>query len=131
MATITPIHPDGLSTPFGVWTTAVAVSESTKTVYISGLTSRDAEGRVVGENDMAAQTRQVCMNLDKAIRAAGGRLADIVSVTVFVTDVSEFDAIHRERRAWFKDMPPASAMVEVSRLVDAKCMIEISAVAAL
>lgn len=131
MKKITPIHPEGLSTPFGSWTTAVAVSASTRTVYISGLTARDATGQVVGVGNMAAQTRQVCANLEKTMAAAGGTLADIVSVTVFVTDVTEFDAIHKERRAWFKSIPPASAMVQISRLVDEKCLIEISAIAAL
>jgi 2-iminobutanoate/2-iminopropanoate deaminase len=131
MAKLTPIHPEGMSTPFGVWTTAIAVSNSSKTIYISGLTARDALGQVVGENDMAAQTRQVCANLEKAMKAAGGTLADIVTVTVYATDVTQFDVIHKERRSWFPNMPPASAMVEVPRLVDPKCMIEISAIAAL
>jgi 2-iminobutanoate/2-iminopropanoate deaminase len=127
----TAIHPEGMSTPFGVWTTAVAVSGATKTIYISGLTARDTQGQVVGVGDIAAQTRQVCANLEKTMKAAGGSLADIVSVTVYATDVTQFDAIHKERRAWFPSMPPASAMVEVSRLVDERCLIEISAIAAL
>jgi 2-iminobutanoate/2-iminopropanoate deaminase len=101
------IHPDGMSSPFGVWTTAFAVSEVKTTVYVSGLTARDTTGRVVGEGDMAAQTRQVCENLEKAMKAAGGELSDIVSVTVYATDVTQFDAIHKERRAWFPSMPPA------------------------
>jgi len=85
----------------------------------------------VGEGDIAAQTRQVCQNLDATLRAAGGTLADVVSVCVYALDVEQFDAIHRARRAFFPTEPPASTMVEVSRLVDPRCLIEISATAVL
>ena len=131
MPTIKPIHPEGMSTPFGVWTTAMAVSDVKQFVFISGLTARDSKGDVVGEGDMAAQTRQVCENLKTAVSEAGGGLENIVSVTVYATDVTRFDEIHRERRDYFPEMPPSSAMVEVPRLVDERCLIEISAIAAL
>lgn len=131
MTEILPIHPAGLSIPFGVWTTAVSVEAPKRLVFISGLTARDEAGAVVGEGDMAAQTRQVCLNLQRTMEAAGGSLADIVSVTVYATDVTRFAEIHRERRAFFPAIPPASAMVEISRLVDERCLIEISAIAAL
>ncbi len=131
MVQIEPVHPEGMSKPFGVWTTAIAVGGMKKLIFISGLTARDGEGRVVGVGDMAAQTRQVCENLKQAVTAGGGSLGDIVSVTVYTTDVTRFAEIHRERRAYFPDMPPSSAMVEVSRLVDDRCLIEISAIAAL
>lgn len=131
MLEITPIHPKGMSTPFGVWTTAMSVGGADKLVFISGLTARDETGEVVGIGDMAAQTRQVCANLECAVSEAGGALSNIVSVTVYATDVTKFDEIHRERRAYFEGLPPSSAMVEVVRLVDERCLIEISAIAAL
>lgn len=131
MPDIKPIHPEGMSTPFGAWTTAIAVRDAEQFVFISGLTARDSTGDVVGQGDMAAQTRQVCENLKSAVTEAGGSLENIVSVTVYATDVTRFDEIHAERRAYFPEMPPASAMVEVPRLVDDRCLIEISAIAAL
>jgi len=131
MAELIPIHPENMSAPFGVWTTAIAVTNASRMIFVSGLTARDASGAVVGAGNMAAQTRQVCANLAKVLETAGGTLSDVASLTVYVTDIAQFEAIHKERRSWFKNMPPASAMVEVSRLVDPNCLIEISAVAAL
>jgi 2-iminobutanoate/2-iminopropanoate deaminase len=122
--------PEGLPKPLGVWSHAVAVRPQ-YLLFVSGLTARDAQGNVVGVGDISVQTRQVLENLTKTLAAAGGTLADIVSVTVFVRDVRMFDAIHAVRREYFPSAPPASTMVEVTRLVDERCLIEINAVAAL
>jgi enamine deaminase RidA (YjgF/YER057c/UK114 family) len=65
------------------------------------------------------------------MQACGGDLKDIVSVTVFVRDITQFSAIHEVRREYFPVDPPASTMVEVSRLVDERSLIEINAVAVL
>lgn len=124
----TAIHPEGLSKPFGVWTTAFT-AEASRLLFISGLTARGADGQVVGEGDMAAQTRQVCENLKRTVETAGATLKDIVWVQVFTTDVTEFAEIHAVRREYFPEEPPASTMVEISRLVDPKCIIEINAIA--
>jgi 2-iminobutanoate/2-iminopropanoate deaminase len=125
------IAPSALPKPFGVWSPAILCSDVRRTLYISGLTSRDSSGAVVGEGDYTAQTRQICENLKATVEAAGGSLSDIVSVTVFVIDIEQFDAIHRVRREYFPKDPPASTMVQVSRLVDKKCLIEINAIAAI
>jgi enamine deaminase RidA (YjgF/YER057c/UK114 family) len=100
-------------------------------LYVSGVTSRDSSGAVVGPGDYEAQTRQVCENLKAVVEAAGGTLADIVSVTVFVVDIEQFETIHRVRRSYFSEDPPASTMVQVSRFVDKNCLIQINAIAAL
>ena len=128
-ASKTPIHPHGLSKPFGVWTTAFT-TEAKKLLFISGLTARDAEGKVVGIRDMSAQTRQVCENLKRTCETAGASLSDVVWVQVFTTDVTKFAEIHAVRREYFPNDPPASAMLQISRLVDADCLIEINAIAA-
>jgi 2-iminobutanoate/2-iminopropanoate deaminase len=117
--------------PFGVWSPAILCSDVRRTLYISGLTSRDSSGAVVGEGDYAAQTRQICENLKATVETAGGSLSDIVSVTVFVIDIEQFDAIHRVRKEYFPKNPPASTMVQVTRLVEKKCLIEINAIAAI
>jgi len=123
-------HAKGLPKPGGVWS-HVAISKPGRMVFICGLIARDADGRLVGVGDMAAQTRQTCENLKRAVEAAGGTLADLVRVDVFVTDVSKFDEIHAVRRGYFPDNPPVSTMVEVSRLVNPDAMIEINAIAVL
>ena len=98
MTEILPIHPAGLSTPFGVWTTAISVEAPQQLVFISGLTARDEAGAVVGEGDMAAQTRQVCLNLQRTMEAAGGSLADIVSPRFTASGAPSFRTCRRLRR---------------------------------
>ncbi|MDE2572453.1 MAG: RidA family protein [bacterium] len=100
-----------------------------RTVYISGLTARNTSGEVVGEGDITAQTEQVMQNLKAALDAAGATFADIVKVTVFIRNMEDFPKIHAVRRKYFTKPYPASSMVEVSRLVDRRQLIEIEAIA--
>lgn len=112
----------------GAFSTAI-VAPPGRTIYVSGLTSRDRNGHIVGEGDIVAQTEQVLENLKAALEAGGATLDDVVKVTVFVTDMTHFDAIHAVRRRYFNEPYPASSMVQVSGLVDPRLMIEIEAVA--
>jgi 2-iminobutanoate/2-iminopropanoate deaminase len=122
------IEPTKLPKPFGAWTPAIAC-EPGKMLFISGLTARAPDGTVVGEGDYEAQTRQICENLKATVEAAGGTLDNIMSVTVFVVGLEQFEAVHRVRREFFPDTPPASTLVQVASLVDPKCLIEINAIA--
>ena len=123
-------HAEGLPRPGGIWS-HIAVSKPGDMVFICGLVSRNAAGELVGQGDMAAQTRQTCENLKIAIEAAGGTLADLVRVDVYTTDITQFDAIHAVRREYFPDKPPVSTMVEVTRLVHPDAWVEINAIAVL
>jgi 2-iminobutanoate/2-iminopropanoate deaminase len=100
-----------------------------RTVYVSGMVSMDAEGNVVGDGDIGAQTEQVLQNVRTALLEVGGDLSDIVKVTVFITDMTLYDSIHEVRRRHFSPPYPASSMVEVSALIDPRLLIEIEAVA--
>ena len=91
--------------------------------------AKDAAGVLVGPGDITAQTRQVCENVKAAVEAAGGTLADVCRVDVFITDMRHFDAIHAVRRAYFGDPPPASTMVVVSGFTHPLALIEITAIA--
>ena len=82
-----------------------------------------------GIGDIEAQTRQVCENLKAAAEAAGGSLADICRVDVYVRNIENFEIIHKVRREYFKAPLPASTMVEVAKLVSSDYLIEISAIA--
>jgi 2-iminobutanoate/2-iminopropanoate deaminase len=125
------VQPANVAKPAGVWTPAIVVNNPGKLVFLSGFTARDENGKVVHAGDMRSQTRLVCENLKATVEAAGGTLADLVSVTVFVTDIEQFDTIHEVRRQYFPKEPPSSTMVEVTRLVHKDMLIEINAVAAL
>ena len=121
---------EGLAKPKGVWSVAIRANPG-QLVFVSGLLSKNAAGEVVGPGDIAAQTEQVLENLRTALAAAGGTLADIVRVDVHVRDITQFDTIHAVRRRYFPQDPPTSTMVEVSRLTDERCLIEISVIAVL
>jgi 2-iminobutanoate/2-iminopropanoate deaminase len=102
---------------------------SGRTVYVSGQVAFDAEGKVIGEGDIKAQTETVLEHVKTVVEEAGGGMEDIVKVTVFITDMGLYDQIHEVRRRYFEEPFPASSMVEVSALIDPRLLIEIEAVA--
>jgi 2-iminobutanoate/2-iminopropanoate deaminase len=102
---------------------------SGRTVYVSGQVSMDAEGNVVGEGDITAQTEAVLEHVKTVVEEAGGGMEDIVKLTVFITDMRLYDEIHEVRRRYFEEPFPASSMVEVSALIDPRLLIEIEAIA--
>lgn len=110
---------------------AVSVPATDRLVFLSGMTARNAAGGITGVGDITAQTHQVCQNLKAAVEAAGGALADIARLDVYVLDMADFDAIHAVRRQYFTEHAPASTMVQVSRFVKADYLIEINAIAAI
>ena len=124
------LFPAGLSKPTGVWTT-VTTARPGRMVFVSGLTAKNNDGIIVGVGDIRAQTRQVCENLKAAMNAAGGDLTDIMSVTVFITNMDHFPIIHEVRREYFPSKPPASTMVEISRFTHPDMLIEINAIGVL
>ena len=126
----TVVEAAGLPRPKGVWSNVVTAQPG-RLVFISGLLAKDEKGEMVGVGDVSAQTEQICLNLQKAVRSAGGELKDIVRVDVYITDMSKFDEIHAVRRRYFPSNPPASTMVEVSGFTTEGALIEINAIAVL
>ncbi len=123
------ITSEHLAAPSGHFSPAIAVAAKGRFVFISGMTARRADGSIAAPGDIEAQTRQVCENLKAAVEAAGGSLADICRVDVYVRNMEHFAAIHRVRRAYFPDPAPASTMVEVSKMTSPEALIEMSAIA--
>ncbi len=126
-----PVTSDKIRQPSGHFSQAIEIEARGKLVFISGMTSRRADGTVAGVGDIEAQTRQVCENLKAAVEAAGGTLDDICRVDVYVRNMEHFDKIHKVRREYFKAPAPASTMVEVSKFTSPDYLIEISAIAVL
>jgi 2-iminobutanoate/2-iminopropanoate deaminase len=124
------LFPAGLSKPTGHWTT-VTTARPGKLVFVSGLTAKNERGEIVGVGDVRAQARQVCENLVAAMRAAGGTLADILRVDVYIKEMAGFKDIHDIRREYFGANPPASTMVAVSAFTHPDMLIEINAIAVL
>jgi reactive intermediate/imine deaminase len=125
------ITTDKLAVPNGHFSQATTIEARGKLVFISGMTARTRDGTVAGIGDVEAQTRQVCENLKAAAEAAGGSLDDIVRVDVYVRNMEHFPIIHKVRREYFNEPVPASTMVEVSKMVSADYLVEISAIAVL
>ena len=110
----------------------VVVASGARTVYVAGQVSLDAEGKLVGAGDLAAQTTQVMRNIGAALAAAGATYADIVKITTYVVGYKpEHRGVIGKARAAFlsKDTPPASTLVGVAALAGPEWLIEIEAIA--
>jgi len=125
------ISTDRIGQPSGHFSQAIAADARGQLLFISGMTSKRADGSIAGIDDIEAQTRQTCENVKAAVEAASGTMADICRVDVYVKSMADFDAIHRVRRQYFPDPPPASTMVQITGFTHPDYLIEINAIAVL
>ena len=116
---------DGLPEPISHYTDAVWAGDL---LFVSGCVPVDAEGNLVA-GDVVVQTQQVFRNIALLLRAAGAGFADVVKVTVFLTDIDDRAAVNTVRQQVFGGSRPASTLVEVSRLAVPGARVEVEAVA--
>ena len=121
------MNPPGMSTPTGY--SHVVSARGGRTIYIAGQVALDAKGQLVGEGDLAAQTRQVFANLETALKAAGASFNDVVKTNYYLRDASQVQVIRDVRGKYFTKELPASTLVEVSRLANPGFLVEIEVVA--
>jgi enamine deaminase RidA (YjgF/YER057c/UK114 family) len=101
-------------------------------IEVSGTTTAvDENGKTLGLDDPYEQTRLALGKIEKALKEAGASLKDVVRTRMFVTDISRWDEFGRAHADVFKDIKPATTMVEVKALIGADLLIEIEATAVL
>jgi enamine deaminase RidA (YjgF/YER057c/UK114 family) len=98
-------------------------------LFVSGLTARRADGTIVGEGDIHAQTRQVYENLRLILAEVGGTLDDVVRTTTYLRRMEDQAAMHEVKLEVFGAHPPASTTVQIVRLYDERQLIEVEATA--
>jgi 2-iminobutanoate/2-iminopropanoate deaminase len=98
-------------------------------LIISGQAAIDENGQIVGVGDFDAQAEQVFANLERVLRAGGSSLANVIKVTIFLRDMSNFPKIVELRRRYFTPPYPADTIVEVQSLYSPEALIEIEAIA--
>ncbi len=118
---------EGLAPPISHYCDAVRWGD---TLYISGTPPLDVKGRVVSE-DPAAQARQVFENMKLILDAAGATFADILKVTVYLTDVNDRTKINPVRQEYFGAARPASTLIGINELAIPGMKVEIEAVVGL
>ena len=112
------------------WESIVGYSRAVKVgnrIYVTGTTALADDGEIVGVSDAYEQANQCIRNIEKALKRLGAGLEHVVRTRMFVTDISRWEEYGRAHGEFFRDVMPATAMVEVKALIDPRMLIEIEA----
>jgi enamine deaminase RidA (YjgF/YER057c/UK114 family) len=99
-------------------------------IEVSGTSAIDRD-RIIAPGDPYQQTRFIIQKIERAINEAGGSLNDVVRTRIYVTNIKDWEAVGRAHGEFFKEIKPATSMVEVTSLIDPNFVVEIEATAIL